>query len=87
MPIPDFECPNCGKGVHSGDIPDHIDNAGTNNGIFEYECECGAIFNVYVEYEPRFDVQEDTMRLPAPTEQNGETDADQSNTEAAAKPD
>jgi predicted RNA-binding Zn-ribbon protein involved in translation (DUF1610 family) len=76
----DFACPNCGQGVDSGDIPDHVEGARHNGNVFDYECEgCGAIFCVMVDYQATFDVQKETVRLKAPSDdasQNeGETDA------------
>ncbi len=51
----DFHCPACSKGVDGGDIPDHVQGAGMS-GRFEYECECGCVVEVGVEWDPSFRV-------------------------------
>lgn len=59
----DFECPKCGLGVDSGDIPDHVSDAMKSpQHTFDYVCDCGVIFDVLVEYYPSFDVIDDSVR-------------------------
>lgn len=60
----DFECPHCLVEVDSGDIPDHVSGAHSNNGVFNYECSCGCKFDVFVDYYPSFEVDEHTIKLP-----------------------
>ena len=62
----DFECPHCGREVCSGDIPDHVQSA-ARSGKFDYECECGAKFDVRVEWSPDFYVIVNSLVPPDPT--------------------
>jgi len=63
MTSDDFECPHCGTGVDTGEIPDHLTNM-TNN-RFEYECDCGCSFEVSVDWDPVCYVDEGSIKLPA----------------------
>lgn len=51
----DWECPCCKRGYDSGHYPDHWSD-GTSP--FEFECDCGAVLHVSVDWSPDFTVYE-----------------------------
>lgn len=57
----DWKCPSCGAGYDSGSYPDHVSELDAS-GRFEFECDCGHVFTVEVEYYPSFRV----ISSPAP---------------------
>lgn len=59
-----WECPHCGAEHFDGDYPDHFSDLGPDN-TFEFECDCGAVFDCHVEYEPYITSQTKTLKLPA----------------------
>ncbi len=58
-----FDCPHCGAEHDTGDHPDHLCELDARN-RFEFECECGAVFECHVDWEPEVYPLEDTLKLP-----------------------
>lgn len=59
-----FECPHCKKDHYIGDYPDHLTDLGPS-GRFEFDCECGAVFEILVEWDPVLYVLDDTLKKPS----------------------
>lgn len=59
----DFECPHCDRVIDMNSNPDYLTDLGPSH-RFTFECECGATFEVLVEFEPVFYVQDETLKKP-----------------------
>lgn len=61
-----FTCPHCKKVHDSSDYPDHIQSASKQlSGITDFECECGAAFDIEVDWSPHVHVLHSTLKEPA----------------------
>lgn len=58
----DFECPHCEREVDLNSEPDYLVDMKHNR--FNYECDCGASFDVSVDWDPVCYVAEDTLKRP-----------------------
>ena len=58
-----IECPVCRKTTDLSDEPDYLRQLPPNN-RFTYECDCGASFDVDIDWEPDFYVHKSTLKVP-----------------------
>lgn len=56
-----WKCPNCKAAHQSGDFPDHWSDGCET---FEFECECGVLFEIDVEWSPQFRARSTYVKGP-----------------------
>jgi hypothetical protein len=59
-----FKCPHCETENDTSYYPDHVNNAQDDK--FWFDCECGARFQCFIDWEPMISPLKWTLYLPEP---------------------